>query len=37
VLLVLFQSMVSVGDTYFVGRLGTEPLAALALPKIRTA
>jgi putative MATE family efflux protein len=31
VLLVLFQSMVSVGDTYFVGRLGTEPLAALAL------
>jgi putative MATE family efflux protein len=28
---VLFQSMVSVGDTYFVGRLGTEPLAALAL------
>ena len=30
-LLVLFQSMVSVGDTYFVGRLGTEPLAALAL------
>jgi putative MATE family efflux protein len=31
VLLVVFQSMVSVGDTYFVGRLGTEPLAALAL------
>ena len=31
VLLVLFQSMVSVGDTYFVGRLGTEPLAGLAL------
>jgi putative MATE family efflux protein len=31
VLLVLFQSMVSVGDTYFVGRLGTGPLAALAL------
>jgi putative MATE family efflux protein len=31
VLLVLFQTMVSVGDTYFVGRLGTEPLAALAL------
>jgi putative MATE family efflux protein len=31
VLLVLFQSMVSVGDTYFVGKLGTEPLAALAL------
>jgi len=31
VLLVLFQSMVSIGDTYFVGRLGTGPLAALAL------
>ena len=31
VLLVLFQSLVAVGDTYFVGRLGTEPLAALAL------
>ena len=31
VLLVVFQSMVSVGDTYFVGRLGTEPLAGLAL------
>jgi putative MATE family efflux protein len=31
VLLVLFQSMVSVGDTYFVGRLGTAPLAGLAL------
>ena len=31
VLLVLFQTMVSVGDTYFVGRLGTEPLAGLAL------
>ena len=30
-LLVAFQSMVSVGDTYFVGRLGTVPLAALAL------
>ena len=30
-LLVLFQSMVSIGDTYFVGRLGTEPLAGLAL------
>jgi len=29
--LVLFQSLVSVGDTYFVGRLGTEPLAGLAL------
>jgi putative MATE family efflux protein len=31
VLLVLFQSMVSIGDTYFVGRLGTGPLAGLAL------
>jgi len=31
VLLVIFQSMVSVGDTYFVGRLGTAPLAGLAL------
>lgn len=31
VLLVLFQSLVSVGDTYFVGRLGTVPLAGLAL------
>ena len=30
-LLVLFQSMVSVGDTYFIGRLGTAPLAGLAL------
>ena len=30
-LLVAFQSMVSVGDTYFIGRLGTEPLAGLAL------
>lgn len=30
-LLVGFQTMVSVGDTYFVGRLGTEPLAGLAL------
>lgn len=30
-LLVVFQIMVSVGDTYFVGRLGTEPLAGLAL------
>ena len=30
-LLVLFQSIVSVGDTYFVGRLGTAPLAGLAL------
>jgi putative MATE family efflux protein len=31
VMLVLFQSLVSVGDTYFVGRLGTTPLAGLAL------
>jgi putative MATE family efflux protein len=31
ILLVLFQSFVSVGDTYFIGRLGTEPLAGLAL------
>jgi len=31
VLLVAFQSMVSVGDTFFVGRLGTAPLAGLAL------
>ncbi|HLS86567.1 MAG TPA: MATE family efflux transporter, partial [Burkholderiales bacterium] len=30
-LLVLFQSLVSVGDTYFVGRLGTPALAGLAL------
>jgi putative MATE family efflux protein len=30
-LLVAFQTMVSVGDTYFVGRLGTVPLAGLAL------
>ena len=31
VLLVAFQSMVSVGDPYFVGRRGTSPLAGLAL------
>src|SRR5688572_18291308 len=31
VLLVAFQALVSVGDTYFVGRLGTEPLAGFAL------
>jgi putative MATE family efflux protein len=31
VLLVLFQSIVSITDTYFVGRLGTVPLAGLAL------
>ncbi len=30
-LLVAFQSMVSIGDTYVVGRLGTAPLAGLAL------
>jgi len=30
-LLVFFQSLVSIGDTYFVGRLGTGPLAGLAL------
>jgi putative MATE family efflux protein len=30
-LLVLFQSLVSIGDTYFVAKLGTEPLAGLAL------
>jgi putative MATE family efflux protein len=30
-LLVVFQSAVSIGDTYFVGRLGTIPLAGLAL------
>ena len=30
-ILVAFQSAVSIGDTWFVGRLGTAPLAALAL------
>ena len=30
-LLVAFTTMVSIGDTYFVGRLGTEPLAGFAL------
>ena len=30
-LLVAFQSMVSIGDTFFVGLLGTEALAGLAL------
>ena len=30
-LLVAFQTAVSVADTYFVGRLGTAPLAGLAL------
>ena len=31
VLLVLFQSAVSIADTHFVGRFGTAPLAGLAL------
>ena len=31
VVLVLFQSAVSIADTHFVGRLGTAPLAGLAL------
>ena len=31
VVLVLFQSAVSIADTYYVGRLGTVPLAGLAL------
>ena len=31
ILLVVFQSAISIGDTYFVGRLGTAPLAGLAL------
>lgn len=30
-LLVVFQSAISISDTHFVGRLGTEPLAGLAL------
>ncbi|MEW6690326.1 MAG: MATE family efflux transporter, partial [Pseudomonadota bacterium] len=30
-LLVVFQAAVSLADTHFVGRLGTEPLAGLAL------
>jgi len=30
-LLVVFQSMISIGDTWFVSRLGTVPLAGLAL------
>jgi putative MATE family efflux protein len=29
--LAVFQTAVSIADTYFVGRLGTEPLAGLAL------
>lgn len=31
VILVVFQSAVSIADTYFIGRLGTEPLAGVAL------
>jgi putative MATE family efflux protein len=31
IVLALFQTAVSVGDTYFIGRLGTEALAGLAL------
>lgn len=31
IVLVAFQSAISIGDTYFVGRLGTGPLAGLAL------
>ena len=31
IVLVAFQSAISIGDTYFVGRLGTSPLAGLAL------
>jgi putative MATE family efflux protein len=31
IVLALFQTAVSVGDTYFIGRLGTESLAGLAL------
>lgn len=30
-LLVVFQAAISIADTHFVGRLGTEPLAGLAL------
>jgi len=30
-LLVAFQSMIAIGDTYFIGLLGTAPLAGLAL------
>ena len=29
--LAAFQTAVSIADTHFVGRLGTEPLAGLAL------
>ena len=31
VLLMIFQSAISITDAYFVGRLGTAPLAGLAL------
>jgi putative MATE family efflux protein len=31
IVLVAFQSAISIGDTWFVGRLGTAPLAGLAL------
>jgi putative MATE family efflux protein len=31
IVLALFQTAVSVGDTYFIGRLGTDALAGLAL------
>lgn len=31
IILVVFQSAVSITDIYFIGRLGTEPLAAVAL------
>jgi len=31
IVLALFQTAVSIGDTYFIGRLGTEALAGLAL------
>ncbi len=31
IILVVFQSAVSIADTFFIGRLGTEPLAAVAL------
>jgi putative MATE family efflux protein len=31
IILVIFQSAVSIADTYFIGRLGTEPLAGVAL------
>ncbi len=30
-LLALFQTAISIGDTYFIGQLGTTPLAGLAL------